>query len=114
VNSAQRNIADDDINRHRQRRTKTTTKDNETHIRGLYAAVNRKDLKTIADFGAPNSEWLDVPFNFTSTGTAAIIDPWKGPRRRSRHASWGVQLAGRETAADRPDHGGKFLRRLPA
>jgi len=54
-----------------------TTKDNETHIRGLYAAVNRKDLKTIADFGAPNSEWLDVPFNFTSTGTAAIIDPWK-------------------------------------
>ena len=54
-----------------------TTKDNETLIRGLYAAVNRKDLKTIADFGTPNNEWLDVPFNFTSTDTATIIDPWK-------------------------------------
>ncbi len=51
--------------------------DNASLIRGLYDAVNRKDLKTIADFGAPSSEWLDVPFNFTSTGEKAIIDPWK-------------------------------------
>lgn len=51
--------------------------DNESRIRQLYEAVNGKDLQTIADFGAPSSEWLDVPFNFTSTGVSAIIDPWK-------------------------------------
>jgi predicted ester cyclase len=51
--------------------------DNAALIRGLYDAVNRKDLQTIASFGAPNSEWLDVPFNYTSTGVKAIIDPWK-------------------------------------
>ena len=53
------------------------TQENASRIRTLYDAVNRKDLKTIAEFGAPSSEWLDVPFNFTSTGAAAIIDPWK-------------------------------------
>jgi ketosteroid isomerase-like protein len=53
------------------------TTNNETLIRGLYDAVNRKDLDTIAALGAPNSEWLDVPFNFTSRGERAIIDPWK-------------------------------------
>ena len=51
--------------------------DNASLIRKLYDAVNRKDLKTIANFGAPSSEWLDVPFNFTSKGPSAIIDPWK-------------------------------------
>ena len=55
----------------------TTNTSNETLIRGLYDAVNRKDLDTIAAFGAENSEWLDVPFNFTSRGSQAIIDPWK-------------------------------------
>ncbi|UYB54262.1 ester cyclase [Xanthomonas sp. AM6] len=50
---------------------------NEKLIRGLYDAVNSKDLKTIADFGAPESEWLDVPFDFTTYGINAIIDPWK-------------------------------------
>ena len=50
---------------------------NEALIRDLYDAVNRKDLDTIAALGAPNSEWLDVPFNMTSRGTGAIIDPWK-------------------------------------
>jgi ketosteroid isomerase-like protein len=39
--------------------------------------VNAKDLDTIAGFGAEDSEWLDVPFNFTSKGVNAIIDPWK-------------------------------------
>jgi len=53
------------------------TTNNETLIRGLYDAVNRKDLDTIAALGAPNSEWLDVPFNLTSRGERAIIDPWK-------------------------------------
>jgi len=53
------------------------TQDNASLIRSLYDAVNRKDLQRIADFGAPSSEWLDVPFNFTSTGVSAIIDPWK-------------------------------------
>ena len=53
------------------------TMNNETIIRGLYDAVNRKDLVAIAALGAPNSEWLDVPFNFTSRGERAIIDPWK-------------------------------------
>ncbi|MGH7130975.1 MAG: ester cyclase [Phycisphaerales bacterium] len=51
--------------------------DNASRIRRLYEAVNQKDLAAIAEFGAPSSEWLDVPFNFTSTGASAIIDPWK-------------------------------------
>ena len=50
---------------------------NEARIRALYDAVNRKDLETIASYGSPDSEWLDVPFNFTSRGERAIIDPWK-------------------------------------
>jgi predicted ester cyclase len=54
-----------------------TTANNETLIRSLYAAVNEKDLETIAAFGAPSSEWLDVPFDFTSRGVNAIIDPWR-------------------------------------
>lgn len=54
-----------------------TNSTNEALIRGLYEAVNKKDLKTIAAFGAPESEWLDVPFNFTTYGVDAIIDPWK-------------------------------------
>jgi len=50
---------------------------NEERIRALYDAVNRKDLETIASYGSPESEWLDVPFNFTSRGERAIIDPWQ-------------------------------------
>ena len=50
---------------------------NEALIQALYDAVNRKDLAVIAGYGAPESEWLDVPFNFTSKGERAIIDPWK-------------------------------------
>jgi quinol monooxygenase YgiN/predicted ester cyclase len=49
---------------------------NEYLIRGLYEAVNKKDLDYIRNLGADFSEWLDVPFNFTTTGTNAIIDPW--------------------------------------
>lgn len=45
-------------------------------IRGLYDAVNKKDLDYIRDMGAGFSEWLDVPFNYTTTGKDAIIDPW--------------------------------------
>jgi predicted ester cyclase len=51
--------------------------DNAARIRSLYDAVNQKDLKAIEDFGAPSSEWLDVPFDFTSKGERAIIDPWQ-------------------------------------
>jgi ketosteroid isomerase-like protein len=51
--------------------------DNESLIRKLYDAVNRKDLATIASYGSAESEWLDVPFNYTSRGVNAIIDPWK-------------------------------------
>ncbi|MEH0196468.1 ester cyclase [Caulobacter sp. CCNWLY153] len=51
--------------------------DNAALIRGLYDAVNAKDLETIAAFGCDRSEWLDVPFAFTSTGPEAIIGPWK-------------------------------------
>jgi ketosteroid isomerase-like protein len=54
-----------------------TDQANLARIRQLYDAVNAKDLETIAGFGAPDSEWLDVPFNYTSTGITAIIDPWK-------------------------------------
>ncbi|WP_115576217.1 nuclear transport factor 2 family protein [Xanthomonas campestris] len=50
---------------------------NEQLIRELYDAVNSKDLQTIASYGAPESEWLDVPFNFTTYGINAILDPWK-------------------------------------
>lgn len=45
-------------------------------IRGLYEAVNKKDLEYIRNLGADFSEWLDVPFNYTTTGENAIIDPW--------------------------------------
>ena len=45
-------------------------------IRGLYEAVNKKDLEYIRNLGAGFSEWLDVPFAYTTTGEAAIIDPW--------------------------------------
>ncbi|HKO79876.1 MAG TPA: ester cyclase [Chitinophagaceae bacterium] len=51
-------------------------KSNETVIRGLYDAVNNKDLDYIRNLGANFSEWLDVPFNYTTTGESAIIDPW--------------------------------------
>jgi hypothetical protein len=51
--------------------------DNATLIRRLYDAVNKKDLKTIADYGTASSEWLDVPFDVTSRGERAIIDPWQ-------------------------------------
>ncbi|MCR5868515.1 MAG: nuclear transport factor 2 family protein [Aquincola tertiaricarbonis] len=53
------------------------TRQNVDRIRALYEAVNTKDLETIAGFGAAESEWLDVPFNYLATGVNAIIDPWK-------------------------------------
>lgn len=49
---------------------------NEAIIRRLYEAVNKKDLDYIRNLGADFSEWLDVPFNYTTTGKDAIIDPW--------------------------------------
>ena len=49
----------------------------EALIRRLYDAVNRKDLNVIAAYGASFSEWLDVPFEYTTRGERAIIDPWK-------------------------------------
>ncbi len=51
--------------------------DNVSLIRALYDAVNAKDLAVIESYGANDSEWLDVPFKFTSKGKRAIIDPWK-------------------------------------
>lgn len=51
--------------------------DNLSIIRKLYEAVNAKDLQYIKSMGAPSSEWLDVPFNYTSKGENAILDPWK-------------------------------------
>ena len=45
-------------------------------IGGLYEAVNKKDLDYIRNLGASFSEWLDVPFNYTTYGESAIIDPW--------------------------------------
>jgi ketosteroid isomerase-like protein len=56
--------------------TVSETKNAET-IRKLYEAVNTKDLNYIKGLGDKKSEWLDVPFNFTSKGENAIIDPWK-------------------------------------
>ncbi|WP_342250958.1 ester cyclase [Sphingomonas sp. OTU376] len=50
---------------------------NELRIRQLYEAVNAKDLAAIEGYGADFSEWLDVPFDMTSRGARAIIDPWK-------------------------------------
>jgi predicted ester cyclase len=51
--------------------------ENAARIRSLYDAVNRKDLKHIEGFGAPHSEWLDVPFDYLAKGERAIIDPWQ-------------------------------------
>lgn len=53
-----------------------TASHNAAIIQGLYEAVNRKDLDYIRALGADFSEWLDVPFNYTSTGKNGIIDPW--------------------------------------
>ena len=50
---------------------------NKAIIQGLYEAVNSKNLDYLKNLGAPDSEWLDVPFDFTSKGENAIIDPWK-------------------------------------
>jgi ketosteroid isomerase-like protein len=57
-------------------RTRTPSR-SEALIRRLYDAVNKKDLRVIAAYGASFSEWLDVPFDFTTKGERAIIDPWK-------------------------------------
>jgi ketosteroid isomerase-like protein len=54
-----------------------STANNADIIKGLYEAVNKKDLEYIENLGADNSEWLDVPFNYTSKGARAIVDPWK-------------------------------------
>ncbi|WP_207796739.1 ester cyclase [Sphingomonas oleivorans] len=54
-----------------------TNETNAQRIRELYEAVNAKNLEVIAGFGAPESEWLDVPFDYRATGERAIIDPWK-------------------------------------
>jgi len=56
--------------------SKGEKKSNAEIIRRLYEAVNNKDLDYIRNLGASFSEWLDVPFNYTTTGEAAIIDPW--------------------------------------
>jgi quinol monooxygenase YgiN/ketosteroid isomerase-like protein len=50
--------------------------DNKQVIEKLYQAVNAKDLEYIRSLGADFSEWLDVPFDYTTTGMDAIIDPW--------------------------------------
>lgn len=54
-----------------------TDQANLVRIHQLYDAVNAKDLETIAGFGAPNSEWLDVPLDNTTTGVTTMADPWK-------------------------------------
>ena len=51
-------------------------KSNDEIIRGLYEAVNNKNLDYIKNLGASFSEWLDVPFNYTTYGENSIIDPW--------------------------------------
>jgi quinol monooxygenase YgiN/predicted ester cyclase len=51
-------------------------KSNAGIIKDLYEAVNNKDLDFIRNLGASFSEWLDVPFNYTTRGESAIIDPW--------------------------------------
>jgi quinol monooxygenase YgiN/ketosteroid isomerase-like protein len=56
--------------------SETTSGSNAAIIQGLYDAVNKKDLAYIEKLGADFSEWLDVPFNYTTTGKKAIIDPW--------------------------------------
>lgn len=53
-----------------------TAENNAAIIQGLYEAVNKKDLQYISNLGADFSEWLDVPFNYTTTGKNAILDPW--------------------------------------
>lgn len=105
--------------------------DNEKLIRRLYDAVNKKDLEVIEAYGSPESEWLDVPFNYTSTGSRAILDPWKAwfdifpdatcevrsigdgriclrARHGPRHSSGSVQLASGLLPVC------QLLRRLPA
>ena len=54
-----------------------SSQDNASIIRRLYDAVNRKDVEYIAALGSSTSEWLDVPFDLTSTGPSAIVGPWQ-------------------------------------
>jgi ketosteroid isomerase-like protein len=51
---------------------------NQAIIGGLYEAVNQRDFDYLAALGAPESEWFDVPYDFTDTGESAIVRPWKG------------------------------------
>ena len=57
--------------------TNDSPPDNATTIRRLYDAVNAKDLAYLRALGSDTSEWLDVPFDVTSTGPDAIVDPWQ-------------------------------------
>ena len=39
--------------------------------------VSSSPSGVIAAYGASFSEWLDVPFDYTTKGERGIIDPWK-------------------------------------
>ncbi|WP_374165340.1 nuclear transport factor 2 family protein [Arcticibacter sp. MXS-1] len=67
-------------------------KENIEIIRGLYKAVNEKDLEYIKNLGAPNSEWREVPFDLTVKGTNAIVDPWAAWFRIFPDATCEVQV----------------------
>jgi hypothetical protein len=76
---------------------------NQAIIGGLYEAVNQRDFDYLAALGAPESEWFDVPYDFTDTGESAIVRPWKGwfdirrpcsgPGHYAGHATRSVPLA---------------------
>jgi predicted ester cyclase len=55
-----------------------TQSTNQAIIEGLYEAVNQRDFDYLAALGAPESEWFDVPYDFTDTGESAIVRPWQG------------------------------------
>lgn len=54
-----------------------TQESNAAIIQGLYDAVNQKDYEYMTNLGHSSSEWLDVPFDLTTTGESAIVEPWK-------------------------------------
>lgn len=51
--------------------------DNESIVRGVYEAFNRKDFETLKNLGTSSSEWLEVPFDQTLKGDTAVADAWK-------------------------------------
>ena len=46
-------------------------------IQGLYNAVNERNFEYLNALSHEQSEWLDIPFNVTTTGETSVILSWQ-------------------------------------